>query len=72
MPQFYCCSLYIFLMYPLSHRFSPLPKSSQPTCIRSNTDLYDFETSPKNMAKLDALDWEKAGIVSWNPVDGCE
>lgn len=51
------------------HRFSPLPKSSQPTRVVSNADLYDFEISAEDMAKIDALDQGKKGAISWNPVD---
>lgn len=50
-------------------RFGPLPKSSQPARVVSNADLYDFEISPEDVAKIDALDQGKKGAISWNPVD---
>ncbi|GBE80295.1 NADP-dependent oxidoreductase domain-containing protein [Sparassis latifolia] len=60
----------ILVRWSLQRGFSPLPKSSQPTRVQSNAELYDFEISPEDMAKLDALDRGKAGAISWNPVDG--
>jgi hypothetical protein len=50
-------------------RFVPLPKSENPDRILSNTQLYDFELGPEEMAQLDGLDQGKEGAVSWNPVD---
>ena len=51
------------------HRFCPLPKSSKPERIASNADVYDFDISEEDMAKIDALDKGAAGATSWNPVD---
>ena len=50
-------------------RFVPLPKSGSPDRVVSNADVFDFELSKEEMAKLDALDKGKAGAISWNPVD---
>lgn len=50
-------------------RYSPLPKSSNPERVILNAAVYDFEISPEDMAKIDALDKGKEGAVSWNPVD---
>lgn len=47
----------------------PLPKSSTPGRIKSNADVYDFELSSEDVAKLDALDQGKKGAISWNPVE---
>ena len=49
--------------------FVPLPKSSTPSRIHSNANLYDFELTEDDIQKLDALDRGKAGAISWNPVD---
>ena len=56
-------------MSGVCHRFSPLPKSSRPERVVSNADVYDFEISAEDMAKMDALDKGSAGATSWNPVD---
>ena len=56
-----------------SHRFHrsfiPLPRSSNPARIKANTELYNFELSDDDMARLNALDKGAEGAVSWNPVD---
>jgi len=59
----------VLVRWSLQRGFSPLPKSSQPTRVVSNADLYDFEISAEDMAKIDALDQGKKGAISWNPVD---
>jgi len=59
----------VLLRWSLQKGFVPLPKSARPDRIRSNADLYDFELSEEDMAKLDALDKGKNGAISWNPVD---
>lgn len=53
----------------LVQSFVPLPKSSQPTHISSNVDVFNFELSAEDMAELDGLDSGKEGSVTWNPVD---
>ena len=50
-------------------RFSPLPKSSRPERVVSNANVYDFELSAEDMAKMDALDRGASGATSWNPVN---
>jgi len=60
---------HILLRWSLQKGFVPLPKSSTPSRIHSNANLYDFELSEEDMQKLDALDRGKAGAISWNPVD---
>ncbi|PCH34577.1 Aldo/keto reductase [Wolfiporia cocos MD-104 SS10] len=59
----------VLVRWSLQSGFSPLPKSSQPARVVSNADLYDFEISSEDVAKIDALDRGKDGAVSWNPVD---
>jgi len=59
----------ILVRWSLQHGYSPLPKSSQPARIVSNANLYDFEISSEDMAKIDALDMGKNGAISWNPVN---
>ena len=59
----------ILLRWSLQKGFVPLPKSSTPSRIKSNADLYDFTLAPEDIAALDALDKGKAGSISWDPVD---
>jgi hypothetical protein len=49
--------------------FVPLPKSANPERINSNLDVFNFELTDQDMAKLDSLDRGKEGAVTWNPVD---
>ncbi|KAG6914690.1 hypothetical protein DXG01_015935 [Tephrocybe rancida] len=55
--------------WSIQRGFVPLPKSSDPARVVSNADIYDFQLSDAQMAKLDALDRGSGGSVSWNPVD---
>ncbi|EPS97909.1 hypothetical protein FOMPIDRAFT_1031751 [Fomitopsis schrenkii] len=59
----------ILVRWSLQHGFNPLPKSSRPERVVSNADVYDFDISVEDMAKIDALDQGAAGATSWNPVD---
>ncbi|KZT64077.1 Aldo/keto reductase [Daedalea quercina L-15889] len=59
----------VLVRWSLQRGFSPLPKSSQPARVVSNANLYDFEISLEDIAKIDALDQGKKGAISWNPVD---
>ncbi|PIL33887.1 hypothetical protein GSI_03593 [Ganoderma sinense ZZ0214-1] len=59
----------IAIRWSLQHGFVPLPKSSQPERVLTNSQVYDFELSEEDMAALDALDKGKAGAITWNPVD---
>ncbi|KAL6299733.1 NADP-dependent oxidoreductase domain-containing protein, partial [Sparassis latifolia] len=56
--------------YASAFSLDPLPKSSRLARIISNAALYEFEISPEDMAKLDALDRGEAGVISWNPING--
>jgi len=60
---------HILLRWSLQKGFVPLPKSSTPSRIHSNANLYDFELAEDDIQKLDALDLRKGGAISWNPVD---
>jgi hypothetical protein len=57
--NYYMC--YPHVTYQLSVRFIPLPKSNTPARILSNSELYDFELTPEDIGKLDALDRGKKG-----------
>lgn len=57
----------VLLRWHLQRGFVPLPKSDTLSRIKENADLYDFELSAEQMARLDALDQGDAGITSWNP-----
>ncbi|KAF8148699.1 Aldo/keto reductase [Crassisporium funariophilum] len=59
----------ILIRWSIQRNFAPIPKSSKPERIISNANVYDFELSPKDMAKIDALDQGTAGAISWNPID---
>lgn len=50
-------------------RFIPLPMSSSPSRIKSNSDVFNFSLSDSDVAELDGLDQGAAGAISWNPVD---
>ncbi|RPD55595.1 Aldo/keto reductase [Lentinus tigrinus ALCF2SS1-7] len=59
----------ILVRWSLQHGFVPLPKSSDPARVVSNADVFDFELSPEDMARIDSLDRGKEGSITWNPVD---
>lgn len=48
---------------------APLPKSANPSRIRENADIFDFQLSSEDMIMLDSLDKGGQGAVTWNPVD---
>jgi len=60
---------HILLRWSLQKGFVPLPKSSTPSRIHSNANLYDFELTEDEIQTLDALDRGKACAIDWNPVD---
>lgn len=59
----------VLVRWSLQKGYVPLPKSDTPARIKSNAEVFDFELSGEQMARLDALDQGAAGAVSWNPVD---
>jgi len=59
----------VLVRWSIQRGFSPLPKSSKPERIVSNADIYDFEISSEDMARIDALDQGTAGAISWNPTN---
>ncbi|KAF8513844.1 NADP-dependent oxidoreductase domain-containing protein [Hysterangium stoloniferum] len=59
----------VLVRWSLQKGLVPLPKSSQPSRVVSNADVYDFELDNGDMEAIDALDQGKAGAISWNPVD---
>lgn len=51
----------VCLRWSLQHGFLPLPKSIHPNYIEDNTKIFDFELSPEQMQRIDALD----GVVGY-------
>lgn len=45
----------VLIRWSLQHGFLPLPKSVHPEYIKANADVFDFEISPEDMARLDGL-----------------
>lgn len=60
---------WFFAHASLLNSYVPLPKSATPSRINSNANLYDFELTDEDIAKLDALDKGDDGAISWNPVN---
>ncbi|EIM82141.1 Aldo/keto reductase [Stereum hirsutum FP-91666 SS1] len=58
----------ILIRWSLQHGYVPLPKSSTPARIRSNTNVYDFSLDEEDMQRLDSLDKGDGGAISWNPI----
>lgn len=57
----------VLLRWGLQHGFVEIPKSSHPTRIRENADVFEFELSQEEMEALDALD--EALATGWDPTD---
>lgn len=51
----------VLIRYSLQKGWVPLPKSDNPDRMKLNADLYGFEISDEQMAKLDSLDEGEAG-----------
>lgn len=51
----------VLLRYSLQKGWVPLPKSDNPDRMKMNADLYGFEITDEQMAKLDALDQGEEG-----------
>jgi diketogulonate reductase-like aldo/keto reductase len=59
----------VLIRWALQHGIVAIPKSVRPERIRQNADVYDFEISPADMARLDALD-QGTPALSWRPEEG--
>jgi diketogulonate reductase-like aldo/keto reductase len=46
----------LLIRWDLQHQVVTLPKTITPSRIESNTHVFDFEISPEDMARIDALD----------------
>jgi diketogulonate reductase-like aldo/keto reductase len=53
----------VLIRYCLQKNWVPLPKSDTPSRIVENADVYDFELSKEEMAKLDGLDQGARGAI---------
>ncbi len=51
----------VMLRWGLQHGRSVIPKSTNPTRIAENFDVFDFELTPDELASLDGLDTGKRG-----------
>ncbi|KAE8446677.1 hypothetical protein EG329_011721 [Mollisiaceae sp. DMI_Dod_QoI] len=54
---------HVLIRYCLQRNWVPLPKSDTPSRIVENANVYDFELSNEEMAKLDALDQGGKGAI---------
>lgn len=45
----------VLIRWSLQHDFLPLPKSVHPEYIKANAEVFDFELTPDQMARLDGL-----------------
>jgi len=59
----------ILLRWSLQKGFCPVVESDNEDRIEENFQIFDFELSAIDVARLDALDMGKKGACSWNPVD---
>lgn len=57
----------VLIRWSLQSGFVPLPKSDTAARIQQNADVFDFELSDADMAKIDALNEDKS--IFHNPVD---
>lgn len=73
-------SAQVLLRWAVQHGFAIIPKSTRPTRIRDNMDLFDFVLEEQDMIKLDHWGDGKAheDVLyykedwNWNPVDEAE
>ncbi|THG98279.1 hypothetical protein EW026_g3882 [Hermanssonia centrifuga] len=59
----------VLLRWSLQRGFVPLVRSSNPTRIKSNAAVFDFELDEDDVNRLNGLDQDAEGAISWNPVD---
>jgi diketogulonate reductase-like aldo/keto reductase len=55
----------VLIRWSLQHGLGTIPKSTNPDRIRENADVFDFELSKDEMARIDALDEDFT--TSWDP-----
>jgi diketogulonate reductase-like aldo/keto reductase len=55
----------VLLRWGLQHGFIVLPKSTHAARIAENAAVFDFELSPQDMSRLDAL--EEGLVTGWDP-----
>ena len=53
----------VLIRYGLQKGWVSLPKSDTPSRIEANADVYDFDLSETDMAKLDKLDQGEDGAI---------
>ncbi len=59
----------VILRWHLQQGRVVIPKSSNPSRIRENCDLYDFSLTADQLKRVDGLD-ENRSVSSWRPNDG--
>jgi diketogulonate reductase-like aldo/keto reductase len=59
----------VMIRWQLQQSVVVIPKSSNPERIRENTQVFDFEISEEDMARIDSLD-EGLYTIAWRPEEG--
>jgi diketogulonate reductase-like aldo/keto reductase len=59
----------VMIRWQLEQRVVVIPKSSRPERIRENAQVFDFELSDEDMARIDSLD-EDFYTIKWRPEEG--
>lgn len=49
----------IALRWAIDHQISPIPKSSNPARIRDNHSIFDFQLTAEDLARIDALNYDR-------------
>jgi diketogulonate reductase-like aldo/keto reductase len=57
----------VLIRWALQHEIITIPKSTDKGRIQENADVFDFELSDEEMARLDGLDEDH--VTSWDPRD---
>ena len=55
----------VTLRWIIQHGVMAIPKSKSPKRMRDNLDIFDFELSDEEMARIDSLNFE--GPINWDP-----
>eukprot|EP00929_Paragymnodinium_shiwhaense_P051245 TRINITY_DN257_c0_g2_i1.p1 TRINITY_DN257_c0_g2~~TRINITY_DN257_c0_g2_i1.p1 ORF type:complete len:324 (-),score=68.32 TRINITY_DN257_c0_g2_i1:304-1275(-) len=58
----------VILRWLLQRGISPLPKSGNEDRMRQNLDVFDFQLSEEDMAKMNALNCDKSSIPGRDPI----